>query len=87
MAYYETNLKNKLRVLTRVEKTIEYHESISKIANSKKLHGCLNDLLGEDCVLFKDKINYKRPGGSGQSLRHSPAAFWGNFKSPYAAAY
>ena len=54
MAYYETNLKNNLRILTRVEKTIEYHNSVSKLANSKKLMACLNDLMGEECILFKD---------------------------------
>tara|TARA_Y100001949_G_scaffold175262_1_gene184672 strand:+ start:406 stop:1194 length:789 start_codon:yes stop_codon:yes gene_type:complete len=86
MAYYETNLKNKLRVLTRVEKTIEYHESISKIANSKKLHGCLNDLLGEDCVLFKDKINYKRPGGTGWAPHQDVQARWDYFASYFMNA-
>ena len=79
MAYYETNLKNNLRVLTRVEKTIEYHDSISKLANSKKLTACLNDLMGEECILFKDKINYKHPGGTGWAAHQDIQARWDDF--------
>ena len=86
MAYYETNLKSNLRVLSRVEKTIEYHESISKIANSKKLKACLDDLLGEGCILFKDKINFKRPGGLGWAPHQDVQARWDYFASYFMNA-
>ena len=86
MAYYETNLKNNSRVLTRVEKTIEYHDSISKLANSKKLMSCLNDLLGEDSIIFKDKINYKYPGGPGWAAHQDVQARWDDFASYFMNA-
>ena len=86
MAYYETNLKNNLRILTRVEKTIEYHNSVSKLANSKKLMACLNDLMGEECILFKDKINYKYPGGTGWAAHQDVQARWDDFASYFMNA-
>ena len=35
------------------------------LANSKKLLNVLEDLMGGPCILFKDKINFKRPGAGG----------------------
>ena len=86
MVYYETNLKNGDRMLARVEKTIEYHKTISRLVNSEKLIACIEDLLGEKCVLFKDKINYKRPGGGGWGPHQDVQARWDDFASYFMNA-
>lgn len=79
MAYYESNVKNNERILARVEKAVDYHSEIRIITESKKLMACLEDLMREKCVLFKDKINYKKPGGSGWAPHQDVQARWDDF--------
>lgn len=86
MAYYETNLKTGERTLARVEKAVDYHKTLEKIVNSKKLMLYLEDLMGEKCVLFKDKINFKRPGGGGWAPHQDVQARWDDFASYFMNA-
>lgn len=66
MAYYEDNLAKKGdRILSRVEKFLEYHENFHKFVYDEKLMGLVKHLLGGPAVVFKEKINYKLPGGDG----------------------
>jgi len=86
MAYYETNLRNNERILARVEKAVDYHPEIRRIADSKKLMDCLKDLMKEKCLLFKDKINYKKPGGAGWAPHQDVQARWDDFASYFISA-
>ena len=80
MAYYETNLKNNNeRILCRIEKYIDYHPEFKEIAYSKKIIDCVEDIMGEPCVLFKDKINFKRPGAGGFRPHQDVQARWDDF--------
>jgi len=80
MAYYET-IKNNERVLARIEKYVDYHEDFRKIAYSEKIMACMEDLMGEPCLLFKDKINFKRPSGGGFKPHQDMQARWDDFAS------
>ena len=82
MAYYETNTKNENeneRILCRIEKYVDYHKEFQELVNSKKILNPLTDLLGGPCVLFKDKINFKRPGGGGFRPHQDVQARWDDF--------
>ena len=80
MAYYETSNENENeRVLCRIEKYVDYHPEFQKLANSKKILDSLEDLLGGPCVLFKDKINFKRPGAGGFRPHQDVQARWDDF--------
>ena len=80
MAYYETSTKNKNeRILCRIEKYVDYHQEFQKLANSDKILNVLEDLMGGPCVLFKDKINFKRPNGGGYRPHQDVQAKWDDF--------
>ena len=38
-----------------------------------------NKLLGEESILFKDKINFKYPGGEGFKPHQDVSAGWGKY--------
>ncbi|RZD38744.1 MAG: phytanoyl-CoA dioxygenase [Thaumarchaeota archaeon] len=80
MAYYETSNNNdNERILSRVEKYVDYHPEFQKLANSKNILYALEDLMGGSCVLFKDKINFKRTGGGGFRPHQDVQARWDEF--------
>ena len=78
MAYYETSNENE-RILCRIEKYVDYHPEFQKLANSKKVLSILEDLMGGSCILFKDKINFKRPGAGGFRPHQDVQARWDDF--------
>ena len=80
MVYYETSTENENeRILCRIERYVGYHSEFQKLANSEKILGVLEDLMGGPCVLFKDKINFKRPGGGGFRPHQDVQARWDDF--------
>ena len=80
MAYYETNTTNENeRILCRIEKFVDYNQEFQKLANSDKILGVLEDLMGGPCILFKDKINFKRPNGGGFRPHQDVQARWDDF--------
>ncbi len=83
MGYYETSLINGKRILTRLENFIDYHKKFHDLAYSKKIIGCIEDLLGEKCVFFKDKINFKNPGGAGFKPHQDAISRWDDYASDF----
>jgi len=80
MAYYETNTKNENeRILCRIEKCVDYHQEFQKLAKSDRILNVLEDLMGGPCILFKDKINFKRPNGGGFRPHQDVNARWDDF--------
>lgn len=80
MAYYETSTENQnIRILSRVEKFTDYHNEFKNLATSERLLSVLEDLMGGPCILFKDKINFKRPGGGGFRPHQDVQARWDQF--------
>ena len=89
MAYYETgtsignysaSTKNEdERILCRIEKFVDYHQEFQKLVNSDRILNVLEDLMGGPCVLFKDKINFKKPNGGGFLPHQDVQAKWDDF--------
>ena len=81
-AYYETSLLDKkTRILSRIEKFTDFHLGLKNIAHSKKLLEILEDLVGEECILFKEKINFKQSGGNGFRTHQDIVSRWDDFAS------
>lgn len=81
-AYYETSLLDqKSRILSRIEKFTDFHSGLKNMANSPILLQCLNEIVGEDCILFKEKINLKQPGGNGFRTHQDIVSRWDDFAS------
>ncbi|KAL4897667.1 hypothetical protein BDV59DRAFT_197943 [Aspergillus ambiguus] len=64
MPYFEITPEGK-RQLMRTEKFVDYHPQWKELICGDALGSILAQLAGEETILFKDKINYKLPGGNG----------------------
>ena len=51
--------------LSRTENFIPHHEGMKSTLTSGKVLDVISELTGEPAVLYKEKINYKYPGGGG----------------------
>lgn len=66
MVYYEDSiLKPGTKILSRIEKFADYHEGLRSFIRSERMSRCAEEFLGEPALLFKEKINFKMPGGAG----------------------
>jgi ectoine hydroxylase-related dioxygenase (phytanoyl-CoA dioxygenase family) len=77
MMYYEKSLiAPGQRVLQRVENFYPYHRAFAELFDSPRLRGAVGELLGGPAVLFKEKINFKLPGGDGFKPHQDQQAGW-----------
>lgn len=63
------------RLLCRVENFLPYHDGLRALLERTDLLRCLAELMGERAVLFKEKLNFKLPGGSGFAPHQDAPAF------------
>lgn len=62
---YDEVLPSGQHQIMRTEKFVEYHAGFDSLLNGEALANVLKQLTRDDMLLFKDKINYKLPGGNG----------------------
>ena len=87
MMYFETSLKSDgARILNRLENFYPFHAEFRDLFDGDKLRGATSDLLGEEAVLYKDKINFKLPGGDGFKLHQDQQAGWGAYADFFITA-
>ncbi|MEC8137591.1 MAG: phytanoyl-CoA dioxygenase family protein, partial [Pseudomonadota bacterium] len=87
MMYFETSLKSETdRILNRLENFYPFHEGFRALFDGEKLRSATSDLLGEEAVLYKDKINFKLPGGDGFELHQDQQAGWGTYTDFFITA-
>jgi hypothetical protein len=65
MRYYERRTGDGARLLARIENFVPYHDGLARLMTTGRMLDLLADCCGEPVVLFKDKINFKYPGGAG----------------------
>lgn len=73
MKWYEQTERG--RQLCRVEDFVPYHDELAGLLRGAKLAAALEFLLGEPAALFKEKINFKLPGGAGFQPHQDAPAF------------
>ena len=80
MMYFEPSLiEPGERVLQRVENIYPYHRKLAELFDGDQLLGANGQLFGTPAVLFKEKINFKLPGGDGFKPHQDQQAGWWNY--------
>jgi hypothetical protein len=61
--------------LCRTENFVPFHDGMRQLLTEGSMVACASALLGEPAVLYKEKINYKLPGGAGYSPHQDAPAY------------
>ena len=80
--YHEKSLNAEGRdLISRIERLSPFHAGFRSLVDA--LNGPASQLLGEDAVLFKEKINFKMPGGDGFKAHQDSQAGWDAYAKFY----
>lgn len=83
MVYREQSLLDpSQRVIQRIEDFCPHHEGLDAEVRRGQLCDAVSQLIGERAVLFKDKVNFKMPGGAGFEAHQDQQAGWSRY-APY----
>ncbi|MFO0624137.1 MAG: phytanoyl-CoA dioxygenase family protein [Polyangiales bacterium] len=83
MHYYETNPQTQARQLCRIENFVPYHDRLRALLARPRLTDVVARIVGEPPLLYKDKINFKLPGGNGFATHQDAPAFTGQGPSQH----
>ncbi|MGE0736223.1 MAG: phytanoyl-CoA dioxygenase family protein [Alphaproteobacteria bacterium] len=86
MMYFEKSMRDGSRILNRLENFAPYHAAFGGLFHGDKMEGACSQLLGEPVVLFKDKINFKMPGGDGFKAHQDQQAGWSRYADFFITA-
>lgn len=87
MVYREASLlEPNSRVLQRIEGFCPYHAGLDALIRGGRLQRCVEELLGAPAVLFKEKINFKMPGGAGFEVHQDQQAGWSAYAPQFVTA-
>jgi 2-aminoethylphosphonate dioxygenase len=80
MSYFENSLLEPgKRILSRIEKFVDYQVGLRELAYGERMLGYVSELLGEKALLFKEKINFKLPGGGGFEAHQDIQPGWDDY--------
>ncbi len=87
MMYYEDSLSGPhRRILSRIENFVPYHQGFGELITQARMFQAVCELFGEPAVLFKDKINFKKPGGDGFKEHQDVQAGWDDYAALHITA-
>lgn len=87
MMYFEQSLSvPPTRILNRVENFVPYHEGLARVVTNGALRDGVSQLFGEAALLFKEKINFKMPGGRGFEPHQDAQAGWNSYAELFVTA-
>ena len=61
--------------LSRIENFVPYHNQLGHILLSDEITMLISELMGEEAILYKDRINFKPPGGGAHSAHQDGVAY------------
>lgn len=67
------------RIISRIENFIPFHEGFRQLITKRRMSRLVSELFGTEAVLFKDKINFKLPGGDGFKEHQDVQAGWDTY--------
>ena len=79
--FHEKSSLDGRSLINRIEYIAPFHEGFRILTSA--LRGTVTQLLGEDAVLFKEKINFKMPGGDGFEPHQDSQAGWDSYASNF----
>lgn len=74
MSYYETDKSTGKKILARRENFLPYLKGMEQLVYSKLTQIC-SDILREQAVIYKEKVNFKFSGGGGFAAHQDAPAF------------
>ena len=74
------------RLLNRAEDLTSFHPGLHKLMERQEVMGAVAQIFGEPAVLFKDKINFKMPGGGGFDAHQDVQAGWNTYADIHITA-
>ena len=86
MMYFEESRNDGSRIICRIENFVPFHDGFSKLITDCRMQQAVSELFGEVAVLFKDKINFKLPGGDGFKEHQDVQAGWDEFADLHITA-
>lgn len=85
--YHEDSLTEPgRRVIQRIENFCPYHEGFERLIREGALARWIGRMAGGPVVLFKDKINFKKPGGPGFKAHQDQQAGWTTYAPIFVTA-
>ena len=86
MVYYEDSLLDRgNRIVQRIENFYPHHRSFHDFLDDR-LRQATAELFDEAAVLYKDKINFKKPGGDGFKPHQDQQAGWNSYAELFITA-
>lgn len=82
--YHERSRKDGGDLVNRIENIAPFHDGFHRLTNALKAP--VAQLLGEPAVLFKEKINFKMPGGGGFAPHQDSQAGWDTYADFFISA-
>jgi hypothetical protein len=87
MVYYEDSLiAPGTRVVQRIEDFCPYHADFDAMIRSGRILAAVEQLFEAPAVLFKEKINFKKAGGSGFEPHQDQQAGWSSYAPLFITA-
>lgn len=74
--YFEQSARDGSRILCRIENFVPHHSGFAELIQRRRMASAVSRLFGEQAILFKDKINFKLPGGDGFKAHQDMQAGW-----------
>jgi ectoine hydroxylase-related dioxygenase (phytanoyl-CoA dioxygenase family) len=84
--YFEQSKADGSRILCRIENFVPFHEGFAGLITRRRMQQAVSELFGEEAVLFKDKINFKLPGGDGFREHQDVQAGWDEYADLHITA-
>ena len=87
MMYFEkSKLASGDRILSRVEDIEPFHQGFSDLFMRGEIQQITSQLFNDEAILFKDKINFKMPGGDGFKAHQDVQAGWDRYAKLHITA-
>jgi ectoine hydroxylase-related dioxygenase (phytanoyl-CoA dioxygenase family) len=86
MMYLEESQGDGSRILCRIENFVPFHEGFSTLITARRMQQAVSELFDGPAVLFKDKINFKLPGGDGLKEHQDVQAGWDDYAGLHITA-
>jgi 2-aminoethylphosphonate dioxygenase len=74
------------KVVQRIENFCPHHAEFDALVRNSRLTRAIEQILGGAVSLFKEKINFKEPGGAGFELHQDQQAGWSRYAPLFATA-
>lgn len=86
MMYFEPSTQDGSRIISRIEDFCSFHSGFAELITRDRMQQAVSDLFDEPAVLFKDKINFKLPGGDGFKEHQDVQAGWDDYADLHITA-